>query len=326
MGEWRVKHWLVLLVVIGLAGIVIWFGVRAIATPSPPSAVNLWAVSASDATHIAAVGGTDDSRGDLVVATSSDGGTTWAVSKPSAPALTTLATAGARLIGGTECFDYGDAPPPTSCLFGSDDGGQSWHDLGAGLLVDPTFIDSQTGWAHTPPVRGMPSPATLFATTDGGQTWQAAGQPCTDTTPSIYRAVPVAPGHGYVLCRGSTGNGSSYPWQLLELTTDGNTTVLQQGDTYAPGAAFDGDDVRGLAMLPDGHGYLLTQKIWRTTDGGRTWTSLATGETIGGFESIVMLDDSTAFASLRAVGNYTRIYGTSNGGESWSMLGSWSFY
>ncbi len=39
-----------------------------------------------------------------------------------------------------------------------------------------------------------------------------------------------------------------------------------------------------------------------------------------------MVDDSTAFASLRALGNYTRISGTSDGGDSWAMLGSWPFY
>ena len=332
MGEWQMKHWLMLLVAIALAGIVIWFGVRAIATPAPPSAVDLWAVTASDATHIVAVGGTEDSRGDLVIASSSDGGATWSIAKPSAPALTSLATAGERLIGGTECYqartDSGPIEPaPTSCMFASDDGGQSWRDLQVGRLVDATFIDAQTGWAHPPIDVLLPTPATLYATSDGGQSWQAVGQPCTDPTPDIDKAVLVAPGHGYVLCRGGTeSGGSSYPWQLVELTSDGNTTVLQHGDTYAPGAPFDGDDVRGLAMLPDGHGCLLTQKIWRTVDGGQTWTALNTGETIGGFESITMLDDSTAFASLRALGNYTRIYGTTDGGNSWTMLGSWSFY
>lgn len=331
MGEWQVRHWLVLLLTIVLAGIAIGYGLRAIAAPAPPAAVNLWAVTASDASHLVAVGGTQDSTGTLVVATSNDGGENWTVAGPSAPALTSLATAGERMVGGTECYllyaEHGVAGPASSCLFASDDGGHIWRDLNVGRLVDPTFIDAQTGWAHSPPNNAVLTPALMFATGDGGQTWQPAGQPCTDPTPSIYKAVLVAPGHGYLLCRGSQqAGGSSYPWQLLELTPDGMTAILQHGDTYAPGAPFDGSDVRGLAMLADGHGYLLTQKIWRTVDGGQTWTALATGETIGGFESITMLDDSTAFASLRAVGNYTRIYGTTDGGDHWAMLGSWSFY
>jgi hypothetical protein len=331
MGAWPMKNWLVLLVLIALASAGVWLGVRVLATPAPPSSVNLWAVAASDATHLVAVGGTRDSEGSLAMATSGNGGATWSVSKPSAPALTTLAAAGGRLIGGTECYqgrtDSGPIEPvPTSCLFTSEDGGQTWRDLDVGRLVDPSFIDASTGWAHTPLDATMSRPATLFATSDSGQSWQSAGQPCADPTPWIRKAVLVAPRHGYVLCRGVPGSGSSYPWQLLELTPDGATTVLQHGDTYAPGAPFDGDDVRGLAMLPDGHGYLLTQKIWRTLDGGRTWTALNTGETVGGFESITMVDDSTAFASLRALGNYTRIYGTTDGGDNWTMLGSWSFY
>jgi photosystem II stability/assembly factor-like uncharacterized protein len=239
--------------------------------------------------------------------------------------------AGERLLGGTECYqprtDAGPlAPAPTSCLFASDDGGQSWQDLEVGRLVDPSFINGQTGWAHTPFDVGMLAPATLFATIDHGQSWRQVGQPCAGATPWIRKAVMVAVDRGYVLCRGVPTTGSSYPWQLVELTADGGTVVRQQGDTYAPGAPFGGDDVRGLTMLADGRGYLMTQTIYRTEDGGQTWKALATGETVGGFESGVIVNDSIAFVALRALGNYSRVYGTSNGGSSWTLLGSWPFY
>lgn len=332
LGRGPVGGWLLLLLFVTLAGAGVLIVVRALATRPAPSAVDLWAVASSDAIHIVAVGGTDDSRGALVVATSNDGGANWTVASPPGPALTTLATAGEMLLGGTECYqsrtDSGPIEPaPTSCLFASDDGGRSWYDLNVGRLVDPSFIDERTGWAHTPIDVGLSTPATLFATTDGGRSWQEAGHPCTGVTPWIHKAVLVSPGHGYVLCQGGAQNGgSSYPWQLLELTAGGNTVVHQQGDTYAPGAPFGGDDVYGVGMLADGHGYLLTQKVWRTGDGGQTWAALATGKTVGSFESVVMIDDSTAFVSLRALGNYTRIYGTSDGGDSWALLGSWPFY
>lgn len=296
-----------------------------------PSPGDLWAVTAFDAQHVIAVGGTVDDRGGLLVTRSEDAGASWLISHPSAPALVTVAAAGDHLLGATACLqqrtDTGPIEPaPNSCLYTSDDGGATWTDLAAGRLVDPSFANASDGWAHPPVDPGIVAPATLYSTANGGASWQEAARPCGSDTPWIARAVLVGPQHGYVICRGLPNTGSAYPWRLIELGRDGTVDVLLRGSTGDAGSPFGGDDLYGLMMLPDGHGFLLTSTIYRTIDGGRNWTETPTGESRGAFEGGVIVSDSVAYVCLRALGNYTRIYGTIDGGESWSLLGSWPFH
>jgi hypothetical protein len=321
---------LVAVALLGAVAISVAMAPRPLVTPPPVIAVDIWAVTAWDSQHIVGVGGTDDNRGTLAIAESIDGGATWSVRNAVAPALTTIDSMAGGLVGGTDCAQGETSPagpPPGSCLYASDVD-DTWRDLSAGRIVGPSFIDALTGWAHTPVDINQVSPASLFATQDGGSSWDEVARPCDSDTPFIVTAVLTESHEGYVVCRGKSGVGgsaSAYHWKLIVMHADRPAAVRQAGTTGDPLSPFNGSDVNGLTMLADGHGFLLTETVYATVDGGVTWTPSPTGESLGYFQSGAIVTDDVAFVSMRSIGNYTRIYGTADGGTTWMQLGSWPY-
>lgn len=297
-----------------------------------PARVNIWAVTATDLDHILAVGGTQDDRGDLVVARSEDGGDHWRVVAPSAPALTTLGRAGSRLVGATSCVPRsvdGRAvdPTPSSCLFASDDEGASWRDLGAGRLVGPSFADDRNGWASGPIDPGLGTSPSLFTTADGGVTWRDVGSPCGSDTPLIWKAMITAPGSGYVVCLGLPGP-TGQEWRFLEVDQRGSI-LRHHGHTPASGpiGGLDDDSIYGFAMQRDGHGLLWASTgLYRTADRGVSWELVPTGDLEGTFwGGGALISDTAAYLVARNGGAWTAIYGTRDG-RTWQPFISWPFF
>ncbi len=296
-------------------------------SPAGGLATDLWAVAAFGAKELVAVGGTDDTIGDLVVARSGDEGRTWSISHPGGPALTTLSVAGTRLIGAAECQAQRAgsgaliADSPASCLYESTDGGRYWRDLGVGRIVDPSFIDQANGFAHSPIDVFNGDPSRLYVTTDGGRTWRTIPSPCDPATPFLLQAVAIGPTAADVLCAGGGRQVSFGSWEIVEYRSGSSPVVLARAG--GGGVAPDMEVFR-FAMRPSGEGLTFGDQIYRTIDGGATWV-LATPASArvegGGFTA-----DSTGYFVVRNSGIFTGVATTNDGGLTWRELQRWPFF
>jgi hypothetical protein len=336
------------LVLVIVASTATWLGVIHPITSKCAGCSNpaFWAVSALSETQLVAVGGTDDVSGKLVVATSSDAGKIWSISYPDAPALTTLARVGSRLVGATECDQtVTEQPTPTSCLFASDDGGRTWQDLKAGTLVDPSFADASHGVALSAMalrIGSTPEHRTLYATSNAGSTWQAEPNPCDSEYPWLEQAVAVGLDAAIVRCSRLFDQASKPAWELVRVQPGvGRTVVASYG---SPGDLFDGVYVSTLALSSAGIGYIIGTGragtpdsqpttspgyvwglyVYRTTDGGASWTSVA-APTLPLWSGTVV-SDSLAYFSVRDTGIFTGVVVTRDGGATWAELAHWDFF
>jgi photosystem II stability/assembly factor-like uncharacterized protein len=320
------------------------------------------AAAAFDDRHIVGVGGTDGFSGDLVLVRSEDGGTTWGVEHPDAPAFTALARAGDRLYGSTECLptyprDYGLPsdqwgyppatdrtvhPAPVSCLYYSDDRGETWYETGAGRLVDPTFADDTYGWAHTEYDPMGQTPSVLYATSDGGRTWTAQLLPCDAAAPWIEQAVATGQGAGYVLCVGARPDSPDPTvvrhWSLVRVAA-GKADVVIGSDRA--GVAV-GTDVANFAMRSGGTGWVYADRytpptsptepydwhslVYRTSDGGSSWAPPQETPDWPGPVSVSYPTPVVGFAAFRDTGRASGILETTDGGLTWRKLASWDWW
>lgn len=164
------------------------------------------------------------------------------------------------------------------------DGGQTWAQqtmpASTSLLTRVDFVDSKTGWAAGLKLTGYDvfNDAVLlgaiYGTTDGGRTWSelfTTSQGLTFTTLHFVDAM-----NGWAA---GFPHGSDWTGGCTFHTTDGGKTwqVQKAGD-------FD-DQVRDLHFLDQRHGYAVgtdfssVPPVWRTLDGGATWSSIRMTET-----------------------------------------------
>jgi len=267
--------------------------------------------------------------GAQVIATTNDGGRTWApvqlVGMPSGSGWSCDATSPIFTGSQSGVFQItcsGIGRSGTTALYSSVDGGKTWsfHPFSHFTTVD--FIDGTTGYYFAQ--EGSDGPNTLFRTDDGGGHW-----------------VVVAKG----LFQGKNVGGLNF--------IDDKTGFVGVSDSPAPWWTFDGGKTWALPspyrsagntvcdVFRDlGAGFQLPQSVkmasptvgWapgtrRTTDGGVHWTNVAPPSPKyrdSGYGEF-FLDADHAWV-VDAVGTTTAcadrfvVYGTSNGGASWQLL------
>jgi photosystem II stability/assembly factor-like uncharacterized protein len=324
------------------------------------------AAAAFDDQHIVGVGGTEDPGGNLVLVRSDDGGRTWSVEHPNAPAFTALALAGGRLYASRECLptyppdyalpsgadvafgsgvDRSFHPAPSSCLYYSEDRGRTWHDARAGQVIDPSFADAKNGWAHTEYDALGRTPTTLYSTSDGGLSWRAQPSPCDAGTPWIEQAVATGPGAGYALCVGPYDPYSGDPmvvppWELVQVRPGEAPIVrLAPSSPGVPPATRAG----GFFMRADGTGWTYTDtttlpltstdpygwsaSIYRTSDGGASWAKRQdVSSDWPGARSASFVSASVGFSAFTSTGTKSGLLRTSDGGLTWQPLAAWSWW
>lgn len=260
---------------------------RPSASPGPNEPAAIEAVTILSDGRLVAVGSRGSgSRGGQassgLVAWSEDSGLNWSVSDTGTPDLTFVAATGGRIVASRYCLaptGGGQAigPTPSSCLFASDDEGDSWRDLGAGRLVDPTFVGEAYGWSHE---QDGPN---LYESVDGGETWSALDSGCPAAFENIFRAVTTGPQAGFLICFGEPTEVGQ-PWTLVERSADGHAAALLEGNS-SYGEATNGlrdQYLRGFSIRPDGQGMIWTSDLYGTTDGGESWAPISIRA--GGFE------------------------------------------
>ena len=225
-------------------------------------------------------------------------------------------------------------------VYATDDGGRDWslvartHSLvapgsGPGSAVGglPLYCD-KTGIRFATPTVGWITaacgwgPPYLEITRDGGRTWTAQPLPiprsacssgCEALQPQFFGAT------GFLAVTGGTrpfllvshDRGTSWSQTTLPATTDAFAQI-QFVDAY------HGFLVPAAAQGPRTH-----QPLYRTSDGGRTWTAVLPNQPDGPVITFDFVDPSTGVAWIPAADANSRIpplYRTTDGGRTWERL------
>jgi photosystem II stability/assembly factor-like uncharacterized protein len=191
-------------------------------------------------------------------------------------------------------------------LFKTSDGGQSWQELSAPLGGPINFVTADAGW-----LVGGPTRSALYRTRDGGQSWQpvslAAGWG--DALPAAAPPVFNATGGGAIAVTVSrpdasrveiytTANGGN-TWQLAEAVTLAQAVgpgVRAPAQVINPQQWLLGETsptlpahTRELSFVSAAAGWAISRHnnctaatgcsgsvgLWRTLDGGTTWTAVS---------------------------------------------------
>ena len=187
------------------------------------------------------------------------------------------------------------------------------------------MMSSTEGW-------GLSGPDVLV-TTDGGQTWREA------TPPETHPAGTPGKAYGAFLDKQTAWIVFSQSDQILPEasvwhTTDGGRTWTPSAplfhqvygqSVWTEFATLDAENawlmVRGVFA---GAGTHHTHELFRTTDGGLTWTSLD-GEVSDDYTGMVFVDASSGWRTWQTIGAYAAAppdYGvTTDGGANWDSRG-----
>lgn len=152
----------------------------------------------------------------------------------------------------------------------------------------------------------------ICSTTDGGQTWDSL------TLPYIGIVVNIAfPGSsvGYICGEPPFANTSLFK------TTDGGATWSDI--SAAASTAMGGCPIKDVDFITTTEGYACTMAtsstqagIYKTTDGGTSWTQVHTVGNNEGFTSVQFISSTTGFAS----GTIGKVYKTTNSGATWTLI------
>jgi photosystem II stability/assembly factor-like uncharacterized protein len=190
----------------------------------------------------------------------------------------------------------------------STDGGENWTDRTGNLLDVDLYcisaLDANRAWAGT-------GDGEIYATTNGGASWIEQSYPGRQS-PFINGIRMFPDGTGYV--QGDPpGDGK---FVVLKTTDFGGTwahlAAEPQGTTNEAGWN------NSFAWTDPLHGWFGTNhsKVWRTTDGGASWTSGSTGS--NNSFGVAFRDTLTGYA-IHDGGYVVR---TVNGGQTWGVLPS----
>lgn len=204
------------------------------------------------------------------------------------------------------------------------------------VLIDPT--DASRVLAFNGNQRNWSAPG---AYVDGEWTGDGSVWESTDSGTTWSQLATIAPS-GNIRAAAFNADGSEIYAAVANrgvfVSTDGGSTWTQTGDGLPHGNPYDitthpiDPDVAWVAMGtgPDNGGSFVAGGIWKTTDGGATWTDAneglaivanATAGNTGSFHQIVVApsDPDRLYTSNVAPGQ-AAIYRSDDGGTSWSVI------
>jgi len=200
----------------------------------------------------------------------------------------------------------GDGSGLSPVVLRSTNGGDSWSDVTRGLSETDLYcvdaLDGQRGWVGT-------SDGRIFATTNGGSVWSQQSYPGRQS-PFIDGIRMFSDGTGYAL-GDPPGDGT---FVVLKTQDFGGTWAHL---AYEPGLSATEAGWNNSFWWSDAqHGWFGTNenRVWRTTDGGVTWTSAATGSTNS--YGVAFNDAATGYA----VHDNGYVARSTDGGETWSAV------
>jgi uncharacterized repeat protein (TIGR01451 family) len=221
--------------------------------------------------------------------------------------------AGAAFVAGrTDSFNFTRLPIANragSPAYKSTDSGANWSASASGL--NASTVNDFAVAPTAPNTVYAASNLGVYRSTDGGTNWQLGGQVRTSTAPFFTRAVAVDPTNSAIVYAGTSGGSGVYK------STDGGLLF----DTKGSGLIIP--LVNSLAINPTTPTTVFagTQLgIFRSTDGGDSWTEVRGGITGSSLNiNKVIIDPSNP--QIIYVATTTRgVLKSTDGGTNWTLV------
>lgn len=200
---------------------------------------------------------------------------------------------------------------PGGTILKTSNGGMVWDSLttnSTASLADVFFIDAARGWA-------VGGGGTILRTTDGGTSWFQQSTPIVRGWADIELGQqPIGWIVGYDILSDS---------RLLKTTDGGETWNLENSFVAPPGATqvqFTSPDIGWIMVGSAISGSM--QVVYRTINGGASWSSVLTNNADTMLSSISFVDDSVGWVSTV---EYT-ILRTTDAGISWQGFPTPEFF
>jgi photosystem II stability/assembly factor-like uncharacterized protein len=245
---------------------------------------------------IGVIGGGAAGSNEYTVYRSVDGGMHWAQIAHGQPGETNDTAAGhlpsrcdkaaVSFVSATTGWLTGSCAGGDPVFYVTHDGGSTWRvqhlpipNVTPGYIQDcngevtaPTFTTSRDGWLRMSCVVESGPRDILYVTHDAGSTWAA------HNLPEDYANILTGAGINYWFA-GNSGPGGAPPVRVMHSHDDGVTW-----QDFTP--AFDFRNMISLTFVDSGNGWasviktrdandnVMTTDLFRTTDGGKTWSRL----------------------------------------------------
>jgi photosystem II stability/assembly factor-like uncharacterized protein len=164
--------------------------------------------------------------------------------------------------------------PFASGFFYSKDGGINWIPTKAGLPADLAITpDSKSLLLAMDSTPDIDKSAGIYSSPDQGVTWSAIYTPSYKTASDMRVAVtPAAPCNIYVLTGVTDQNG--VVTADLAISTDAGATWITKPLKNIDLGQFGYNTVLAVSSVSAATIYIGTRDLWKSTDGGVTWTNL----------------------------------------------------
>ena len=299
------------------------------ASPEPSRTHDLWAAVVDEAGPIPGGGMWAVSGSSLLI--SLDGGETWTASTAPATQESVAFIPSTTFIDPLHAWTVRSGPGSSFVVYRTADGGRTWQSATIpgnpwGNRLRLMFADAEHGFLVMT-TSGAVHKMTVYRTSDGGATWTAglATAPASDVSISDATTLWAASYGGGALC-----NACGEP--LLRVSRDsGRTWSTADIAGYAGKLTTDTFGAAGAPVFLDpSTGYIVvhgnptdmadgSSSVFRTTDGGRTWSLIARAPY---WLPGVIIVDATHWFGQQGDGT---LVATSDAGKTWRQLGGESF-